>query len=260
MATNEKYLPSTDAHEQILEIEERIDEELSKGEQADMHLTNAYFRRIRKLDGGVYEKSEEEVSRELNALYAKAKRRQRRKRVGSFTDSLHSVAQRAASILILIGVFSGLSAVVYAAREPIVNFLSNTYDKYIEIFFDENDVEKAPSKIETVYTLGSVPQGYELCSEYISDTFVEFTWKNKEDGSIKLVQRTLGGISSFDNEELESLHVDVNGMSVLVTEKSIRKAYIWNTNDYLFSIAIYDGDIEMAEGLELVRSITEYQK
>ena len=75
MATNEKHLPSPDAHEQILEMEERIDEELSKGEQADMHLTNAYFRRIRELDGGVYEKSEEEVSRELKALYAKARTR-----------------------------------------------------------------------------------------------------------------------------------------------------------------------------------------
>ena len=242
-------------------MEERIDEELSKGEQADRHLIDAYFRRIRELDGGVYEKSEEEISRELKALYAKAKRRQRRKQVGSFADPFHSFANRAAAILILIGIFGGFSAGVYAAREPIVKFLSNVYDNHIEIFFDPKDVEKAPSEIETVYTLGFVPKGYELYSEYISDTLVKFVWKNKDGGTIVLEQDTLGGMTKITNENIEQASFDINGTSVLFRKKYGTKSYIWNTNEYLFFMDIVDDDdISVEFGLDFIRSITEYQK
>ena len=41
----------------------------------------------------------------------------------------------------------------------------NIYDKFTEFFFDKSDIEKAPSTIETVYTLGYVPEGYELNSQ-----------------------------------------------------------------------------------------------
>lgn len=256
MATNEKHLPSPDAHEQILEIEERIDEELSKGEQADMHLTNAYFRRIRELDGGVYEKSEEEVSRELNALYAKAKRRQRRKRGGSFTDSLHPVAQRAAAILILIGVFSGLSAVVYAAREPIVKFLSNVYDNHIEIFIDENDVEKAPSKIETVYTLGYVPDGYMQETTFLNEVRSSITWVNDKNDKIVFRQTLLDGVLSLDNEHSALGTTVMNEMTIMYQFTQHSRSYFWNTNEYQFTLDV-PTEISHETALVMIDSITK---
>ena len=256
METNEERLPSTDAHEQILEMEERIDEELSKGEQADMHLIDAYFRRIRELDGGVYEKSEEEVSRELKALYAKARRRQRRKRVGSFTDSRHSVAQRAASILIFVGIFGGLSAGVYAAREPIVNFLSNVYDNHIEIFFDENDVEKAPSKIETVYTLGYVPDGYMQETTFLNEVRSSITWVNDKNDRIVFRQTLLDGVLSLDNEHSVLGTTVMNEMTIMYQFTQHSRSYFWNTNEYQFTLDV-PTEISYETALVMIDSMTK---
>lgn len=256
MAINEKELSSPDVRKQILEMEERIDEELSKGEQADRHLIDAYFRRIRELDGGVYEKSEEEVSRELNALYAKAKRRQRRKQVGSFADPFHSFANRAAAILILIGVFSGFSAGVYAAREPIVNFLSNVYDNHIEIFFDPKDVEKAPSEIETVYTLGYVPDGYMQETTFLNEVRSSITWVNDKNDKIVFGQRMLDGVLSLDNEHSALGTTVMNEMTIMYQFTQHSRSYFWNTNEYQFILDV-PTEISHETALVMIDSMTK---
>jgi len=242
--------------EQILALEAQVDRELEKPpDEVNMAQINAYFREIRELDGGIFEKDDQECARELQALYRKAAVRKKRT-----CPRYVEAARRAASILIAVGVLFGLSAGVYAAREPIVTFLTEVKEKYTEFFFREEDVAKAPARIETVYTLGFVPEGYELESEQVWDEHIKYTWKNADGNLINFTQGVLDGKMMIDNETEEVLTFSIGEQQIFATEKYGTKIYFWNTNDYSYDLRVHDDDISIEEGLELIRSVTERKK
>ncbi|MBQ2989340.1 MAG: DUF4367 domain-containing protein [Clostridia bacterium] len=254
MDLNREQLSEQEIQEKISEINRKIDEELLNSEQADMTLVNEYFRQIRELDG-MPETSEEELKSELQLLYKKAGLQQKRKSPWMF----RTVGRRVASVLIVIGLFSVVSASVYAARAPMVQFLSKTYDKYIEFFFGQSDVEKSPSTIETIYTLGLVPEGYELDSQSFEKESTVIVWQNKDGNSIELRQYTLDMMLTLDNEEADLDSFNIDNFSILFKEKYGMKTYFWNTNDYQFRLHIIDDGISTEDGIELIRSVVKYK-
>ena len=255
MDLNRERLSEQEIQEKILEINQKIDEELLNPEGTDMALVDEYFRQIRELDG-MPETSEAELKSELQLLYKKAGLQQKRKSPWMF----RTVGRRVASVLIAIGLFSAISASVYAARAPIVQFLSKTYDKYIEFFFGQSDVEKAPSTIETVYTLGYVPEGYEADSALVTKESAIFKWKNKNNDTITFEQNTLKGMLHIDNEDTDIILIERNGIGIYFKDKYGLKSYYWNDNEYQFCLQITDGDISIEDGVELIRSVVKYQK
>lgn len=255
MDLNRERLSDQEIQEKILEINQKIDEELLNPEGTDMALVDEYFRQIRELDG-MPETSEAELKSELQLLYKKAGLQQKRKSPWMF----RTVGRRVASVLIAIGLFSAISASVYAARAPISQFISKTYDKYIELFFDQSDVEKAPQTIETVYTLGYVPEGYEADSALVTKESAIFKWKNKNNDTITFEQNTLKGMLHIDNEDTDIILIERNGIGIYFKDKYGLKSYYWNDNEYQFCLQITDGDISIEDGVELIRSVVKYQK
>ena len=73
---------------------------------------------------------------------------------------LNTPIKRIAACIAAAMIIFGSSMTVKAFREPVVEFFTNAYEKIVEIFFGDDDIAKAPSEIETVYTLGYVPDGY----------------------------------------------------------------------------------------------------
>jgi hypothetical protein len=159
----------------------------------------------------------------------------------------------------MVGLVSVFSVGVYAARAPISQFISKTYDKYIEFFFDQSDVEKAPSTIETVYTLGYVPEGYELDSQSFEKESTVIVWQNKDGNSIELRQYTLDMMLTLDNEEEDLDSFNIDNFSILFKEKYGMKTYFWNTNDYQFRLHIIEDGISTEDGIELIRSVVKYK-
>jgi hypothetical protein len=255
MDLNRERLSDQEIQEKILEINQKIDEELLNPEGTDMALVDEYFRQIRELDG-MPETSEAELKSELQLLYKKAGLQQKRKSPWMF----RTVGRRVASVLIAIGLLSVLSVSVYAARAPISQFISKTYDKYIELFFDQSDVEKAPQTIETVYTLGFVPEGYELDSQSIEREATVSIWQKKDGNSIKLNQDILTAVSTLDKEDRDIVSYNIEDIQILFKEKYGKKIYFWNTNEYQFQLYIVDDDISAEDGIELIRSIIKYEK
>ena len=105
MDLNRERLSEQEIQEKILEINQKIDEELLYPEGTDMALVDEYFRQIRELDG-MPETSETELKSELQLLYKKAGLQQKRKSPWMF----RTVGRRVASILLVIGLLSVLSA------------------------------------------------------------------------------------------------------------------------------------------------------
>ena len=69
-----------------------------------------------------------------------------------------SVCKRIVAAIVAVMLVVGSGMGVCAFREPIVKFITEIKDKFVEIFFCEADISKAPTEIETVYTLGYVPE------------------------------------------------------------------------------------------------------
>ena len=255
MNFNTEQLSEQEIREKISEINRKIDEELLDSEKADMALVDEYLRQLKELDG-MSATSEEKLDEELQLLYEKADQKKQRKTYFAFC----TVGRRVAAILIVVGLFSMLSVVICAARSPYVQALFEKYDKYIEIFFDPSDIENAPSEIETVYTLGYVPEGYELKSQSVDAYSVSFCWSAKGRRSIEFKQHILDGKIHVDHEQSEILRIEEDEIYIYCKEAYGLKSYYWNTNEYQFMLYIEDEDISTEEGIELVRSIVKYQK
>ena len=186
-----------DVKGQILVIQDKIDEELSKPEcEIDMTVVDTYFKQIRELDGGVYEKSEEEISAELKNIYKKANTNKKK----TILWYLNTTGKRVAAIFIVIGVFLGFSVGVYAVRKPIVEFFLNVKEKFSEVFFEQKAIDNAPDTIETVYTLGYVPEGYELIERKIEETYVMEIWSASNNQEIVFEQSCL----NYDKKNIDS--------------------------------------------------------
>ena len=191
----------------------------------------------------------EDYEKYMNSLIRRSKKPLRR----CFDTAGKRAAGIAAAFLVMIGCTMSVSAV----RKPIVGFLTNTYDKYVELFFDENDVEKAPTKIETVYTLGAVPEGYVQESTFLNEVRSSITWINDKNHQIILTQTVLDGNITVDNEHNELETVEMNGMTVIYIVTQHYRCYFWNDNEYQFSLDL-STEISHEMALNMIGSMVKF--
>ena len=134
----------------------------------------------------------------------------------------------------------GCFMTVSAAREPVIKFYTNIYEKFAEIFFREDDIANAPHTVETVYILGTIPDGYAIDCFIIDDLATDMTWKNKNGDRIVLSQGVLTGSFIVDTEESDFDIIERNGKRFIYAEKYGSKCFFWNSEESEFSLVISD--------------------
>ena len=172
-----------------------------------------------------------------------------------FNTASRCVAGIAAAILI---VFS-CSMTVSAVREPVIEFFTNIYEKFVEIFFEEDDIAKAPDTIETVYTLGFIPDGYEISQFIIDELTTDMTWQNQHGDMIVLSQGVLSGSNTMDIEDTNYDIIEWNSKKIAYSEKFGIKHFFWNSVEYEFSLTV-SSNISKEETLALIDSIQRYNQ
>lgn len=253
-----KATPSEiDVKRQILIIQDKIDEELNKPEcEIDMNIVDNYFKQIRELDGGVYEKSDEQIAKELENIYKKANKNKKK----LLLWYLNTTKKQAVAILIAICIFLGLSVGVYAAREPIVEFFLNVKEKFSEVFFNQEDIEKAPKTIETVYTLGYVPEGYELSDRKIYNKNVKTIWKTSLGTEIIFDQSCINNSEkTIDNEDNDLEIFYIENTKIITYEKFDQRKLIWNNEKYIFSLTV-PKKISSEEYKNIINSLKKFNQ
>ena len=166
-----------------------------------------------------------------------------------------SVGKRIVAAIVAVMLVVGGSIGVYAFREPIVEFITEIKDKFVEIFFCEADVSEAPTEIETVYTLDYVPDGYVLESRENNIVKVKTIWSNGED-KIVLLQSLLSNKSTLDSENNDYTVLYMDEIQVNVMHKSGIKTLYWNNSQYAFKLNLAEF-ISDEECLKIISSITE---
>ena len=166
---------------------------------------------------------------------------------------------RAACVAAAVLIAFTCSMTVSAVRTPIVNFLTNAYDQFTEILFDDADIEKAPSTIETVYTLGYVPEGYAKEQFYVYALSTNMTWKNENGDRIILLQGTLEGSLMLDPEESDYAIFEENGKRIIYIQKIGIKSFYWNSEKYEFQLVVPE-NMPQEEVFLLIDSLIKYEK
>ena len=166
-----------------------------------------------------------------------------------------SIGKRIIAAIVALMLVVGGGIGVYAFREPIVKFITEIKDKFVEIFFCEADVSKAPAEIETVYTLGYVPDGYELESRENMGVKARLIWSNGED-EIVLTQRLLSNNATIDSEKTDFRILYIDELQIITTDKNGSKALYWNNGEYAFELKFTD-NISDEECIKIINSLTE---
>ena len=100
-----------------------------------------------------------------------------------------NTAGKKVAVIALVILFAfGASMSVSAVRKPVVEFIVNVYERFVEIFFGEEDIAEAPCEMDTIYTLGKVPEGYELVGMDYFNQSIRQTWKNHDGKKIRFTQ------------------------------------------------------------------------
>ena len=170
-----------------------------------------------------------------------------------------TVGKRVAAAVIAAVALSGSMMSVSAVREPVVEFITNVYEKFVEIFFDEEDVAKAPSTIDTVYTLGIVPKGYTINKYIIDADSTYMSWINNNGEKLVFMQGILDGNNMIDNEDAQFELISIDGMKIAYANKNGAKYYFWNTLDYKFTLFVSQ-TISHDTALELIESIEKFNQ
>lgn len=256
MKQKKSPLTEIDIKNKISLIQDKIDTELSKPEnEINMNIIDSYFKQIRELDGGVYKKSQEQLSQDLqhickNSTYAKKK---------LYMKCLNTFGKRVAAVFILVGVLFGLSIGVYATHESIAEFFLNVKDKFLEVFFNENDIEKAPETIETVYTLGYVPDGYVLSERKIYNKNVKTIWTTSSGIEIIFDQSCINNSEkTLDNEDNNLQIFYIENTKIVKSEKLDQQIFLWNNNRYIYILTI-SRTISDEECKKIINSLQEYK-
>ena len=173
-------------------------------------------------------------------------------------SSLRTGQRYAASIAAVVLIALICTMTVSAVRVPVVSFMTNIFENYTEMFFHKDDVANASETIETAYTLGFVPEGYELTSRSGSVYSLSSVWLNKSSGVIEFRQSTLIGKITVDNEKTDNFYYEIDGLQIIYNEKNGENVYFWNTDEYQFCLSIKDDTVSKEQGLDIIRSVREY--
>ena len=176
-----------------------------------------------------------------------------------FQRYFNTVGRRVAGIAAAMLIAFSCSMTVKAVREPVVEFFANVYEKFVEIFFGEGDIAKAPDAIETVYTLGFIPDGYEMDRFFIDRDMTNMTWKNENGDRLVLSQGILKGSFTMDTEEANYQIIEWNGRKIAYVEKLGIKSFFWNSSEYEFSLTI-PTNMSEDEVLVLIDSLKRYNQ
>ena len=92
-------------------------------------------------------------------------------------------------------------------------------------------------KIEKVYKLGYLPEGYSLINEKTTTVRIQYKFKNESDDYIWFEQRILEGSDyTVDSEDGASKIVEIEKYNVYYRYAETHHSYIWNDDKYSLSL------------------------
>ena len=140
------------------------------------------------------------------------------------------IAALVAAVLLLTG------CTVYAYREEIREFIETVFEDYVRVTYHDGEEDPVEATISEYYTLGYVPEGYELVSEVKKPSKAKYKWTNSDGAYITLEQCHVdSGLFGLDNEG-EGWEVTQIGNHSVYHRVSDAYYYLWNDGVYAYRL------------------------
>ena len=163
--------------------------------------------------------------RKMESIIEGVKKSEKRKSKRKFIISLI-----AAAALLLS------ACTVYAYRGKIRNFVEKVYANYIEVTYTDGENLPENEEILESYTLGYIPEGYELVDESKTVLLARQKWTNSKDDLLIFEQGELDNSSyQLDSEQGETIFLICENMKIYYRNMEVH-TYMWNDGEVSFKI------------------------
>ena len=139
-----------------------------------------------------------------------------------------------AALVAAVFLLTGCTA--YAYREEIKAFIETVFEDYVRVTYHDGEEDPIEATISEYYTLGYVPEGYELTQIYERPIKTKYKWSNSEGQYIILEQCHVdSGLFGLDNE-IEGWKVVQIGNHNVYYRVSDAYYYLWNDGVYAYRL------------------------
>lgn len=159
----------------------------------------------------------------------------------------HTLTSRKLKLLLTAAVIATLLLTAFAipsSREYIISRTS---------IDGEYKLTKGNHNEVPYLTVGYIPEGYELVIDDRLSTSIFYEYRNSEDDSIQIHKESSNAHVFFDNDNVQSREINIDGIVYLInTKDSGCTNIIWNKNDYIYVVSCW---LPEEEYLKIVKSI-----
>lgn len=170
----------------------------------------------------------------------------------SYWKYVNTIAKKVAVIIVtLIIAFSSLMT-VEAFREMIANFVITIYESFTKI----EQEAKIEHRIDTFYSLNSLPSKYAKRISNHSETISFQVWDNANFKSISLNQVSANNTNLFNSEHGTTYEAIINDTPCLICKDNIQYYCYWEFDGYRFEL-VYPLDLGEEFMSEVVGNLIE---
>ena len=126
----------------------------------------------------------------------------------------------------------------YAYREEIKDFIETVLDDYIRVSYNDGEKPASSATISEYYTLGYVPEGYELINHLELSTLNMYEWETSSGEYMAFKQCNTGDALFGLDTEVENMDMIQIGAYEVYCRSVDINYYMWNDGDYAYQLAI----------------------
>ena len=140
------------------------------------------------------------------------------------------IAALIAAVLLLTG------CTTYAYREEIREFIETVFEDYIRVTYHDGEDPANKATLGVYYTLGYVPDGYELTKTFERFSQTKYRWSNSQGEYIILEQCHVDSTLFVMDNEVENWKVVQIGNHKMQHRVSDVYYYLWNDGVYAYRL------------------------
>ena len=143
--------------------------------------------------------------------------------------------RRLIAILVAAALLLTGCAIVY--RNEIRDFIEEICDSFVKVNF--SDTDDTGKRIEDIYELTYIPEGYVLESSVEYSTRVKYIYANSDGKKIRFTQELLDTISFYADIEIGyNKVVGISLYDVYCKDTKEHIGYMWNDGKYMFRLTM----------------------
>jgi len=144
--------------------------------------------------------------------------------------------RRAVALIAAIIILIAAAMSVPAVRASVIEFITEVYEKFTHIFFDESRSPRDAADELTVYEPAYIPEGFELVNRITKDlVLMEY---ERENDFISYSQQRLENVSMHINTEgVELEEREFKGLSAKYFSKQGVQNLLWHDDKYIYMVS-----------------------